>query len=47
MPTEFRFDDIDLREEPASAAHAESVVYSNPPVKGDLAIFTTTHVCCV
>ena len=45
--TEFRFDDLDLREDPAPAAREQDTTYSNAPAYGDPAMFTTTHVCCV
>ena len=46
--TEFRFDDLDLREEAASPAREQDTTYSNAPAAhGNLPIFTTTHACCV
>ncbi|MEA2666502.1 MAG: hypothetical protein QOI11_3446 [Candidatus Eremiobacteraeota bacterium] len=45
MP-ELRFDDIDLREEPASSAREQDTIYSNPPAMLDPAP-TTTRACCV
>ncbi len=49
MPIEFRFDDLDLREDPAGA-RAESTDYSGPPARQTEADFTTTQntrTCCV
>ena len=46
MPTEFRFDDIDLREEPETPGREQDTIYSNPPANA-LPIPTTTKACCV
>ncbi len=51
--SEFRFDDLDLREEPCTADSAQSTVYNTgaPPLHGgaDLQISfkTCTQICCV
>lgn len=45
MP-ELRFDDIDLREEPASAGREQDTIYSNAPANG-LPLPTTSKACCV
>ncbi|MEA2666506.1 MAG: hypothetical protein QOI11_3450, partial [Candidatus Eremiobacteraeota bacterium] len=47
MPTEFRFDDLDLREEPATPAREKEIYYNGAsPVHG-APIPTTTKACCV
>jgi hypothetical protein len=51
MPTDFRFDDLDLREQPASADRAHTTVYNTgaPPAQdtADLSVRICTQVCCV
>jgi hypothetical protein len=49
MPTEFRFDDLDLREEPMRFARAESdIVTSNCTQESQRCLTTTncTASCC-
>ncbi len=47
MPTEFRFEDLDLREEPATPGREKETDYTGAqPVHG-APIPTTTRACCV
>ncbi len=49
--TEFRFDDLDLREQPAAADRTHTAVYNTgaPPAQdgADLSAHTCTQICCV
>ncbi len=45
--TEFRFDDLDLREEPATQAREPRVAYTGAPPANGAPNTTTTLVCCV
>ncbi len=46
MPTESRFDDLDLREDPPSATKAEDY-NSIPAANADATTYQCTRVCCV
>ena len=46
MPTEFRFDELDLREEPARAGVSDSTLYPTTYTWDCTNTARCTHLCC-
>jgi len=47
MPTEFRFDDLDLREEPVTPGRDKAEDSTSMPALNDATTYQCTRICCV